>query len=261
MRSRFHAMAVGAVALLLALAPLSSPAGLALAAGQADGGSYESPQFGYVVEWNDDWAERERDTASDEGGLDSMVVSNNDGRVQVAGRADNLDADEFLDEIVTLVTGDADEVEVVAEDRNGDVPNVELTTGRDHLLLESHLVDGAVVVVALRAREADYEAALATAQEGITLNGTAVLSGEAAAPEGDPADPTEEPTEEATEEPGGSGIDGTTYTSPNHGFSVQWDDAWEAAETTGTGDFDELRLTGSTGGISILAGSFYEGDP
>ncbi len=261
MRSRFHGMAVGAIALLLAMAPLSSLAGLPLAAGQADSGSYESPQFGYVVEWNDDWAERERETASDEGGLDSMVISNNDGRVQVAGRADDLDADEFLDEIATLVTGDADdvevEVEVVAEDRDGDVPTVELTTDRDHLLLEAHTVDGAVVVVALRAREADYEAALADAQAGITLNGMPVLSGEAAAPEGNPVDPTEEPTGE----PGGTGIDGTSYTSPNHGFSVRWDEAWDATETTGTGDFDELRLTGSTGGVSILAGSFYGGDP
>lgn len=252
MRSRFHGMAVGAVALLLAMAPLSSPAGLTLAAGQVEGGSYESPQFGYVVEWNDDWAERERETASDEGGLDSMVVANNDGRVQVAGRVDELAADEFLDEITALLTSDADDVEVVAEDRDGDVPTVELTTDRYHLLLEAHAVDGAVVVVALRAREADYDSALATAQEGITLNDTPVLSGEAAAPEGAPADPTEQP--------GSAGIDGTTYTSPNHGFSVSWEDAWEATETTGTGDFDELRLTGSTGGISILAGSFYGGD-
>ncbi len=263
MRSRFNGMAIGSIALLLAMAPLVGPAGstLAAAAGQAEGGSYQSPQFGYVVEWNDAWSERERETASEEGGPDSMVLSNNDGRVEVTGQADDLTADEFLDEMVTLITGDAEDVEIVSEDRDGDVPIIELATSRNRLLLEAHTVDEAVVVVTLRAREEDYDTALAAAQEDITLNGTPVLSGEAAAPIGEPVDPTEEPAEDPTEEPGEGGIDGTTYTSPNHGFTVSWDDAWEATETTGTGDFDELRLTSSTGGLSILSGSFYDGDP
>ncbi len=263
MRLRFHGLAVGSLALLLAMAPLLSLAGIlpAAAAGQSGGGAYESPQFGYVVEWNDGWAERERETTSDEGGMDSMVLSNNEGRVEVTGQADDLTADEFLDEMVTLITGDAGDVDIVSEDRDGDVPTVELATDRDRLLLEAQTVDGAVVVVTLRAREADYDSALAAAQDGITLNGTPVLSGEAATPVGEPVDPTEEPAEDPTGEPGTGGIDGTTYTSPNHGFTVTWDDAWEATETTGTGDFDELRLTSSTGGLSILSGSFYDGDP
>ncbi|MDQ3655058.1 MAG: hypothetical protein M3457_08265 [Chloroflexota bacterium] len=259
MRPRSHGITGGLLALLVGLMPLLGSAGTlsATGAGQAEGGDYESPQFGYAVAWNEEWAERERETTSERDGADAMVLSNNDGRVQVVGRADDIAAGEFLDEMVSLLTGDADDVEIVSEDRAGDVPTVELTTGHDHLLLEAQTVDGAVVVVALRAREADYDAALAAAQDGITLNDTPVFSGEAAAPGADPGEPAEEPTEE----PGTGGIDDGSYTSPDHGFSVTWDDAWEATETSGSGDINELRLTSSTGGISILAGSFYGGDP
>lgn len=263
MRPRFDGITGGLLALLVAMMPLLGSAGIlsATAAGQAEGGDYESPQFGYVVEWNEQWAERERETTSDAGGVDSMVLSNNDGRVQIAGQVDEAAADEFLDEMISLVTAGTDEFEIINDDRDGDVPTVELSTGRDHLLLEAQTVDGAVVVVALRAREADYGAALAAAQDGITLNGTPVLSGEVATPAANPSEPTGQPADEPTEEPGTGGINGTVYTSPDHGFTVTWDEAWEATETSGSGDINELRLTSSTGGISILSGSFYDGDP
>lgn len=264
---RPHGMAGGALALLLAMMSIIGPAGAQESRGwQAGGDRYESPQFGYVVAWNEDWAERERETTSERGESDSMVLSNNDGRVQVTGQADDLTAEEFLDEMVALLTVSADDVEIVSDDRDGDVPSVEVTTDRDHLLLEAQTVENAVVVIALRAREEEYDAALAAAQDGITLNGTPVLSGEAAAPVGEPAEepaeePTEEPVDEPTEEPGSSGIDAGSYTSPDHGFTVTWDDAWEATENAGAGDFHELRLTSDTGSLSILSGSFYGGDP
>ena len=270
MRPRFDGITRGLLALLVAMMPLLGLAGIlsATAAAQAVGGNYESPQFGYVVEWNEQWAERERETTSDANGLDSMVLSNNDGRVQVAGQVNEATADEFLNEMISLLTAGTDEFEFINDERDGDVPTVELSTGRDHLLLEAQTVDGAVVVVALRAREADYDAALTAAQDGITLNGTPLLSGDVATPAADPtdpteepADPTEQPVDEPTEEPGSGGIDGSTYTSADHGFSVAWDDAWEATENNGDGDFHELRLTSSTGSLSILSGSFYGGDP
>jgi len=262
MRPRRDGFTAG-LALLLAVLPLLGLVAPESLAWQAGGGAYASPQFGYVVQWDERWAERERETVSDEGGFDSMVISNNDGRVQVLGQANDVSADEFLDAVVTLLTGDADasDVKIVSEDDDGEVPSVEVTTGRDRLLLEGQTVEGAVVVVALRARDEDYDEALEAAQGGITLNGVPVLGGEPAAPAAEPLEPTEEPADAPTEEPGAGGIDGTAYTSPNHGFTVTWDDIWEATETTGTGDFDELRLTSPSGSISILAGSFYDGDP
>ena len=260
MRPRSHGLIGVLIALLLAVSPL--PAAAQETRGwQSGGDAYESPQFGYVVEWNDDWAERERDRTSDQDGADAMVLSNNEGRVEVAGQVNDLAADVFLDEMVALLSTEDESTEVVSEDLAGDVPTVELTTDLDHLLLEAQRVDGAVVVVSLQAREADYDAALAAAQHGITLNGTPVLSGEGAAPGVEREDPTEEPADPPTDDPGTSGIDGTTYTSPDHGFSVTWDEAWEATELPATGDFNELRLTSSSGGLSIFAGGFYGGDP
>lgn len=272
MRPRSQGFVTAALALLIATLPMLGLAAPGMHAWQAGPGAYESPQFGYVVEWGEQWAERERETISDVGGADSMVLSNNEGRVQVVGQADDVSVDEALDEMIAMF-GDA--AEVVSDNRDGDVPSVELATDRERMLLEGQTVDGAVVVVTLRARDDDYETALTAAQDGITLNGTAVLTGEPAQPTGEAQEPTEEPVEpteepddpteepsESTEEPGASGLDGTTYTSEEHEFSVAWDDAWEATENGGgTSDFHELRLTASTGSILILSGPFYDGDP
>ncbi len=258
MRIRSQQSLGGLIALMLAILPTLGSAQES-PGWQFEGNSYESPQFGYLVEWNEEWAALERDATSDQGGLDEMTLSNNDGRVRFAGQGNELTASEFLDETIELFTQSADSVEIIAEDREGEIPSVELTADLDHILLEVQTFEDAVVVVSLVAREIDYETALTTAQGGITLNGSPVLSGEAAGPT---EAPEADPTEEATEEPGGdSGIDGNTYTSPDHGFTVTWDeDEWEATGGTSEGGFNELRLSSEQGALSILSGNFYGGD-
>ena len=284
MRVRFHGLLGGAIALILAFMPTvgstgSLPAGVPAApAWQTGNNTYQSPQFGYLVEWNDDWAARERAETSDEGGLDVMILSNNDGQIRVAGQEAGSSTDEVLDDTITLLAGNAEAVELVADERDGDVPSVEVTADRDRFVVEAHTLDDVVVVVSLRAREEDYATALTAAQTGVTLNSVPMLVGEAAGPtERVPEEATEEPTEEATDEPteeateqpvteeledepDAAGIDGDAYTSPDHEFSVRWDDQWEASASTGSNEFNELRLTSDTGAMYIISGSFYDGD-
>ena len=283
MRKRSHGIFGGLVALILAIVPILGSAGLTSAATpgirawQFDGNSYVSPQFDYVIEWDDAWAARERDAVSDRGGADEMTLSNNDGLVRVTGQSDDISADEALDGAIEDVGG-VTEPEIVVDDRDADVPSVELTAGRQRYLMEAHEVEGAVVVISLRARDTDFDVALSAAEEGITINGTGIFSGEPAGPNPAPAvEPTEQPTEEPTEEPAvkpteepteepteqanTSGIDGNSYTSPDHGFSLSWDDEWDAIAAIGADGYNELRLTSSTGSLTIQAGSFYDGDP
>jgi hypothetical protein len=282
MRVRFHGLLGGAIALILAFMPTvgstgSLPAGVPAApAWQTGNNTYQSPQFGYLVEWNDDWAARERAETSDEGGLDVMILSNNDGLIQVAGQDDGTSAASFLADVLEQTIGNADTVEYIGS-TEGDIPSVEFIFDLHHIKLEAQTIDNAVVVVSLLAREDDYESALSAAQDGVTLNGTPLLTGEAAGPtqqvpEESTDEPTEEatdkpteettdkPTEETTDEPDAAGIDGDAYTSPDHEFSVRWDDQWEASASTGSNEFNELRLTSDTGAMYIISGSFYDGD-
>jgi hypothetical protein len=192
MSRSFRRLPGGLVALLFALAPAFGVAALNRLAIQIDGDAYESPQFGYVVEWTDAWGALDRHVVSNEDEMDQMMLTNNHGRVWVTGYPDDIDPDDALETTIELHTGAAGEVETIADDADAGIPSVELTADRDHLLVEVQALDDSTVVVTLLAREEDYEDALAAAREGITLNGTPVLSGEEA---GEP-EPTEEPTEE-----------------------------------------------------------------
>jgi outer membrane biosynthesis protein TonB len=85
--------------------------------------------------------------------------------------------------------------------------------------------------------------------------------------------PTADPTDEAeetpdvklpTEEPLGGGVVGSTYTSPNFGYSFEWDSRdWEVAEDGEVSEegYDLLSLVGDDGGLNIYAFEDYGGDP
>lgn len=280
MRPRFHGLAAGLIALLLAVSPLPVTA-QDIESRQSGGDTYESPRFGYVVQWDGQWAERDRDRTTGQDGSDAMVLSNNDGRVEVVGQAGDLTADEFLDEVMALLSDGDETVEVVRESRDGDVPAVELTTDRGHLLLEAQTVDDAVVVVSLRARDVDFSTALAAAQGGITLNGTPVLSGEVAAPNAEPAEePTDEPvdpdlpdfdgrsappestpeTDPTPESNGASGLDGSTFTSPSFGFTLDVPDGWTIEDESISGGAETLVVSNGLSTISVHATAAYTGD-
>src|SRR5690606_32127396 len=90
MRRRFHQLPGVLVAIAMLVAMLPTPAASIAASPpelgrQVDGASYQSPQFGYAVDWSSDWAARERDSHSEPGGADRLVLSNNDGLVQIIG--------------------------------------------------------------------------------------------------------------------------------------------------------------------------------
>jgi hypothetical protein len=68
------------------------------------------------------------------------------------------------------------------------------------------------------------------------------------------ADATPEPADEATEEPretGESGLDGTTFTSPNFGFSLEIPDGWEVTDESLAAGNDQVQLSNGTSLITV----------
>jgi len=279
---------------MLATLPFVMPAGAAAAqdsSGLLDETTYESPQFGYTVSWGDTWSARQRDVTSNPGGFDVITLRNGDGTLRVAGRSDDISAEEFLQDTVDLVTRNADTSQVVAETA-GDVPSVEFAVGRNHVILEAHTLsdNGAVVVITLTARESRFADALVAARETVLLDdapifdatssseetpsSTADVTAEATADEEtvtpvDQVTPDPTGTPEAAGTPGdvtdgtqGEGLVENAYTSPTYGFTVDWnDDVWDAEARIADDGLNELELISATGSLYIWSGALYEGDP
>ena len=166
--------------------------------------------------------------------------------------------------------------------------------------------DDAIVVVVLTARSSDFDAVLAETQDVVLIDDSPVLvgepigsgsassgrtAGETATPEdeqergsgddktiatGDEATETPDADATATEEsdqdtvsdeaPAQSGIDGTTYTSPNFGYTFDWDDRdWTVfpdSEVSQTDPpLDSLYLEADSGNLFIYGYDGYDGDP
>jgi hypothetical protein len=218
---------------------------------QIDGDRYESPQFGYVVEWGGDWAARERDSSSVEGVSDTLILSTNAGRLQVIGQQSDATAADLLLETVERVTEGASEVTIGANDPEADVPISMVTADNIAYQIELHDLNGTKVMTILSARTSRFDEAIQLAPT-VTLNGTALFTGE-------PAEAGENVPDAATPDAeDGIGLDGNTFTS-SYGFNVEWDEDWEANEFLDT-DYEFVQLLGETGSLVIAGTSIYEGD-
>lgn len=246
---------LAATILLLTSLPLGSVAATSsIRLLQADGDSYESPEFGYVVEWTGDWAARERDFDSDPDTGDRMILSNNSGRVQIVGVESGQSPSAAIESAIAGLTANTDVIEVIALNDTADVPSREVRFGQQHALVEIHEVNDATVAVALLAREPRWETALSLAQSGITLNGTAIFNGTPA--EGSIPPFEEEPADEPGPEPDepeaspAADVPGETWTSDAYGFAVEIPGGW-TIESEDTGANEHLTLSNGTSLITL----------
>lgn len=218
---------------------------------QFDDDGYRSPQFGYVVTWSDDWAPRERDAKSIDGGADTLVLSTNAGRLQVIGQDTDIPATDLMMETIEDLTANASVVQMMANDSTPDLPSYIVNADNTSYQIDIHDLDGVLVTAILSARTPRFDQAQELAQT-VTLNGTPLFTGE-------PAAATEDVPDSSTpDDTGGIGIDGTTFIS-SYGFSLQWDDAWAATEFL-EAEYEFVNLAGETGSIIVVGTSLYEGD-
>ncbi len=275
MSSRIPARFLGGlVALLLAVVPIAGSTTMLLRAVQIEGSRYESPQFGYVVEWDQRWAGLDRHVISLKGDRDEMMLSNNDGRLWVIGYPADVDKSAALMSTMDRFTATASEVVITGMDNSADLPYVDLTADRDQIQIEVQPVEDATVAIVLVAREDDFNGALQAAQGGVFLNDGAILMQKPvpAVPSRDtPAEEpteepeaTEEPTEapEATEEPTEEPVDsGETWESEQFGVSLELPPGWTiGGQGTAEGTADTLTITNGTSTITLYLTSQYDGD-
>ena len=234
--------------------------------GLIDETSYQSPQFGYNVTWAEPWATRDRDVITNPGGFDTIALRGDDGIVRISGRDDTYDPLTFLQDTIAIQLASGGDV--INQDTTGAAPMAELLIGNEKMRLEVlSLPDfGAIVLVSLRADQRDYDAAFASAQESIQLNGNPLFASSATPAAVTTETPAAEPTEPvepvSTPDILGGGVEGNTYTSPNFGFTVSWDPAvWSVPDDAeySEPDYDTLRIESSTGPLLVTGWNAYNG--
>jgi outer membrane protein assembly factor BamB len=265
--------ALGAVLILLAL--LAPTVGVARAQ-DADNGmtgvnSYRSPHFGYEVEWQSSWRPRAADAKPT---LDRLVLGAPfGGPTQVAffGLPAQGDANSLVASIIGQRQGTYSGAKVVEQDTTGSVPSATLEYDdqgqsiREYVEVREVGPGESFVAIDLRTAVEQFEDNLRLAQSGISFDGGPLFIG-ANAPPLTPT-PAPSPTSTPTPEPE-SNVEGTTYTSPNFGFSISWDagaaDVVDEAVTDDQHDYLILSLvgTGHAGTVLLVEGyEGYQGDP
>lgn len=254
---------------VLVLGPLAMAAAAVAMPWQAraqGSSSYESPTFGYVVQWEPSWAARDRETVSKDD-VDTLVLTNNDGRIDIVGQQ----GDSAADAVAATVDRFSQSPEIVNEDSSSETPTTEFTSGRYHYLVQGYTVGDVVIVVSLRARDTTFDDALAAARDGVTIGSVPVLSDQIIPEVEAPVTPETTPSTDVTPEAspvlpagtpvpsGESGLSGSTFTSPGFGFTLEIPDGWTVdREAIAEGD-EQLALTNGTSLVTVHATSLFSG--
>ena len=247
------------------------PAVTAATSHQVAGNEYQSPQYDYAVSWGGEWAARERDSSSVRRGADTLVLATNAGRLQVIGQPADVSAANRLMDTLTRLTEHASQVVITAHDTGAVVPTSIFQADNTAYAVEVHDLDNVQVTVILSGRVARFAEAqdLATT---VTLNGTPLFTGEpvptAVAGDDTEVAATEQPVNETDDEPtaaasstGQTGLDGSTFTSPGFGISLDIPDGWQVQSETIAPNDETLKLFNGTSMISIRASSTLPTDP
>lgn len=262
--------------------------------------TYESPQFGYTVAWKTPWETRARNVTSNPGGFDALTLRDGGNYLRITGRSGDDDPATVLDDSIALEMGNATDAEVVSESTDSSPMTATLRVRTNTIVIEVVELpeNGALAVITLSARSENFADVLATTQKVVTLNDAPILSGlaygtpsgtatvktpvstEAATPETTPeatektvpskkVTPAPRKTPVATPEPtktaAVSGVKGSTYTSPQHGYTFSWDKSvWQLPADSEVSDpdqaYDSLMLEADTGRLFISGYEGYQGD-
>lgn len=244
-----------------------------------DGDTYESPTYGFSVEWDEDvWAvnvDSRRDADRDTLVLDLVELSgyvyveayeayDGDPANCLAGASDELLDDPDVDDVEPYEDNDGD----VVEGEDGGVAFAAYTFDFDGTAAAAYIEcrtlveDDAVLAVSLVTVDDDFADGIG---ELADLLDTLDLGDVRATPT-EEADETPTPVEDETPTPDDdtSGANGDTYTSPTYAYTLEWDeDLWEVdEERTRSGDRDVLVLDYTDGGQLFVEGyEDYDGDP
>ncbi len=211
-----------------------------------DDESYESPTYGYTLEWDGrDWEAVEA-TADDDDG-DTLVLTNEVSTLYISG--------------VPEYRGDAQECsvdvgEVVASRDAADLyPSKSGDTDLDpedfsYLVDCRELIADEAVLLIVHVLPADELGDELIEAEAVTSTIELGRQGNA-----------NEEEEEDDADFADAGVDGNTYESPEFGYTLEWDaDIWEVSDATADSDVTFLNLI-NDGSSLIISGIANMGDP
>lgn len=224
--------------MIFAMAPVTGVA-------QVQGNSFTSAEFGFEVEWTDDW-QIANDFVEDYG---IGLGSDNSMLVYVEGFAGTVTPQD----LVAPQPGDTE----VLDDRAGSPARAvyELENGQ-HVYLESYPIDGGntTMLISVITQPDVLTDVVEYAREEITLNGSPVITGPAL--DASSTVETPQPTGQAATQAAGS------FTGPVYGYSVTYDpDVWEVGNEINEGNVDGIRLVRDSTTFTLWAWDAYGSDP
>lgn len=224
-----------------------------------DDDTYESPTWGYTLEWDDrDW--EVVDATSDEDDGDLLVLTSEVSTLYIAGIAE-YDGDErecSVDVGEVVASPDAfDLYPSESGDRDLDPEDY------SYLIDCREIVAAEAVLLIVHVFPADDLGTEVVAVEAVIE--TLVLQDD------DERDRDEEEDDEDGDDPdedqdededfADAGVDGESYTSPEFGYSLEWDpDIWEVTNAVTRRDSDTLNLVSDDSSL-IISGIADLGDP
>ena len=246
-----------------------------------DGNAYESPTYGYTLEWDEDvWEADPADEVVDDNGTDVLILRSVDqiGTLYIEGEAsyegdpddclaeeaDILASEEGVEDFEEIDTGETDAggvfgvYEAVFVNEDGDEFDlIDYVECRELVEGEAVLI---ITFVTGEPRDFDDNFELVTeVTDTVEIAGSGSTRDdeeeEEATEEPEEEEATEEPEEEE-EETATGGVDGNAYESPSYGYAIEWDDAvWEVDDESSSRGEDTLTLVSDDFGVITFVGS------
>ena len=251
---RLTAAFVAAFMVIFAAGPILASA----QAGVTSDTTYESPNFGYEVEWTEDWAVMEDFTFTGDNSDQIRLLNESLGIwVDILGFDTNRSAESMYDAYFTLLDDsstyenvEVTDVDTTMDDTLAAIYNYDFGTNAVPLeeLAEFRMIDGAFIITSVKAAPDRSLLAAGLVATMILIEGDAsfpAIFGE------DSGNTTTNTTDDETPPPAssgsttGDGLDGNVYSSPNYGVALSFDDdVWEVNdEHEAVDDEDRDALT------------------
>jgi outer membrane protein assembly factor BamB len=146
---------------------------------------YESPQFGFLVEWDDPWTVQETSTeSSDADGYDMLTLDSDMARIQFYAieTPSGSTAESFMDALIEVYTEDDPGLEVIDrvsdEELAGAVVEYELNGTLVRDFTEVRLINRGndLINISLVTPVDEFETEIESADDGVTLDGDPIFA-------------------------------------------------------------------------------------
>ena len=221
--------------------------------GEGEAGEYESPEFGFAVEWSDSWALDEGRSDAEEGS-DQVWLTTDDAELHISVSTIDVTPEEVIAFLIDERSDAYDEVEVLDESADREFARAFLAYEvdgdqfREYVEVRATEDGEGIRIVRLVAPDDVFDDAFAGVQDDVTLDGDPpfVAEPEASGAGGD----------QGEEEAG-------TYESPQYGYTLTYDpDEWEISSEDDDPDdaYDRVQLSNGVSLVALIGDPDYDAD-